>query len=342
MEIIKYVLEDVGMPENFYKIYGEMPFAIFDIETTGLNPFYNKVILIGILYYNGSQIILEQLFCRSKKEEINLLTTFIDKIKDFPLVISYNGDNFDIPFLSKRIELNKMNAKMPNFCSLDLLKIVRSYQKKFDLENCKLKTLERFLGIQRNDMISGEESVKLYNQYELTGDKELRNTILLHNHDDLKYLMKSLVLLDRVPHGELLSQVPWILRGSNDQLCYIRKTLVQDNILCISGSYLEGDSEDDVIIHKKGFSYHYLGNNKTFSLQIPLYKGYLPPKIKCLYIDTNDYPFIYLPVSKAYPSIPNHLALIKEDKTLIHVEISAFTRALMLYVLDTSGEISYI
>ena len=98
METIKYELnESIKMPENFYKIYKETPFAIFDIETTGLNPFYNKVILIGMLYYNGSQLILEQLFCRSSREEMKLVAAFVEKIKSFHLLISYNGDNFDIP-----------------------------------------------------------------------------------------------------------------------------------------------------------------------------------------------------------------------------------------------------
>lgn len=334
METIKYELnESIQMPENFYKIYQETPFAIFDIETTGLNPFYNKVILIGMLYYNGSQLMLEQLFCRSSREEMKLVAAFTEKIKSFPVLISYNGDNFDIPFLSKRIEINKIGNKMPSFCSLDLLKVVRSYQKTFNLENCKLKTLEKFLGIHRSDMISGEESVQLYNQYEITGDTKLRDTILLHNHDDLKYLMQSMIILDQVPHGELLSILPWILRGSRDQLCYIKKTLVQNNTLFISGSFLEGDSQD-FIIHKQGFSYNYLGNSKMFSLRVPLHKGYLPKKTKCLYLDTNDYPFVYSPVSNRTSSVPNHLALIKEDILLNNIEINAFSRALMLYIME--------
>ena len=49
---------------------------IFDIETTGLNPKFCKIILIGILYNCQDKTIIKQFFAENENDEKELLTTY--------------------------------------------------------------------------------------------------------------------------------------------------------------------------------------------------------------------------------------------------------------------------
>ena len=53
---------------------------IFDIETTGLNPRFCKIILIGILYNCQDKTIIKQFFAENENDEKELLTNFIEEI----------------------------------------------------------------------------------------------------------------------------------------------------------------------------------------------------------------------------------------------------------------------
>jgi len=340
MEIIRYDLSDsFTLPKNFRNVYKDIPFAIFDIETTGLNPQYNKVILIGILYSKDTKIIIEQLFCNSRNEEIDLLERFIKRIKDIPLLISYNGDSFDIPFLTKRIEINKITARIPRFCSLDLLKFVRNFQLRFNLKDCRLKSVEKHLGIDRQDQINGKESVELYNRFENTGEKHLKDLILLHNHDDLRYLFKVLSILDNVSHEALISSIPHMLTCSNEMLCVINKSYIKNNTLSVSGLLLS-DNMDEYILHQPGFSFNYNADNQRYLLQVPLYKVVLDSKEKCFYINTNEYSFHYHSRLENNTLLPDNIILLKKDKHINIVDIYGFSTELLTYIIENLSEAS--
>ncbi len=329
MEIIQYNLNDsFAIPKNFYRLYNNLPFALFDIETTGLNPQYNKVILIGILYYKENKLTLEQLFCHSKDEEPYLLEEFIRRIKEVPMLISYNGDSFDIPFLNKRIQVNKIDNKLPSFVSFDLLKLVRAYKTQFNLENCKLKSVERYLGIEREDQISGKESVDLYNKFEITKDKSLKDLILLHNHDDLRYLLQVMKVLDDIPYNKLIGSVPHILNTQDQKVWIINKVHIKSNTLIASGLLL-CDTMKDYIVHKQGFSFDYINSNNSFLLKIPLYKTVLNSSEKCFYINMNDYPFEYSSKSEINTIAPNHIIILKKDKKEYFEDIYGFLKELL-------------
>ena len=114
--------------------------------------------------------------------------------------------NFDQIFINKRFEQNLIPAKLGytdeygitfhNFFHLDLFALVRSCTNfnKF-LPDLKQKTVEKYLNIDENrdDLISGAESVTLYDRYMSSRDESILNQILLHNSDDciqLAYLTK--------------------------------------------------------------------------------------------------------------------------------------------------------
>ena len=188
MEIITKTLDELIdiPPEHF----------VFDIETTGLNSSYCKVILIGILFTENNKTIIKQFFANTEDDEKELLLSFISEIKDFKNHITFNGLTFDIPFLNCRLKKHNISFSLCKDNDIDILKLIRPFKEKLSLSDCKLKTIEKYLGIYREDTISGKESVDLYKKYSSNQENDLKNKILLHNYEDIYYLGKIFKIKD--------------------------------------------------------------------------------------------------------------------------------------------------
>jgi uncharacterized protein YprB with RNaseH-like and TPR domain len=173
---------------------------LIDIETTGLYADLNKVILGGLLPYGSHDAGVIQFFAESKADEQLLLEAYRPFLEDADILVNYNGDSFDIPFLNKRFEINGIQYKIPSYKSFDLYRILRHSSLAVILPNLKQKTVENYLGINafRTDEISGKESVALYNQYLTTRDVHIKEKILLHNNDDLFQLQSLLPILKKI------------------------------------------------------------------------------------------------------------------------------------------------
>ena len=75
MEVITKVLDElIDIPPNHF---------VFDIETTGLNSNYCKVILIGILFNQDNKTVIKQYFANTEDDEKELLLSFINDIKNY-------------------------------------------------------------------------------------------------------------------------------------------------------------------------------------------------------------------------------------------------------------------
>lgn len=188
METITKVLDEfIDIPPNHF---------VFDIETTGLSPKYCKVILIGILYNLDNKTVIKQFFAENEDDENKLLLEFINEIKNFENHITFNGLTFDIPFLNSRFDKHNINYNLSKDKDIDILKLIKPFKEKLSLPDCKLKTLEKYLGIYREDTISGKESVELYNEYLSSKCNNLKDKILLHNYEDIYYLGKIFKIKD--------------------------------------------------------------------------------------------------------------------------------------------------
>ncbi|MEG1408647.1 MAG: ribonuclease H-like domain-containing protein [Terrisporobacter sp.] len=163
---------------------------IFDIETTGLNSKYCKIILIGILYNCQNKTIIKQFFAENEDEEKDILLAFINEVSCFKSHVTYNGCSFDIPFINYRLKKYNINFALNKEDDFDILKFIRPFKDKLGLENCSLDTAERYFGIHREDKIDGGESVTLYKTYVETKDNEIMEAIILHNYEDIYNLSK--------------------------------------------------------------------------------------------------------------------------------------------------------
>lgn len=182
-------------PLNLY--FEGLKYGVLDIETTGLYPQRNKLILGGLLYDDEARkgTRLQQFFAHSREEEEDVIRAYLQALSEIDCVITYNGTYFDIPFIIKRAELYgiDISGKIP--ANVDLYNILDRYSSlRSVLPNLRQKTVEVYAGIasSRKDEISGGESVKLYNRFCKTESEELAKEIILHNSDDILQLSKLL------------------------------------------------------------------------------------------------------------------------------------------------------
>lgn len=142
--------------------------AYLDIETDGMTA-WNAVTVVGL--YDGLRY-------RSYVLGENL-EQFADDVRQYALLVTYNGASFDLPFLCRRFG--------PLFDQLHV--DLRFALARLDLHG-GLKAIERRLGLRREDEIadlSGEDAVWLWREYR-HGSNEALDLLLAYNRADVENL----------------------------------------------------------------------------------------------------------------------------------------------------------
>lgn len=170
----------------------------FDIETTGFSGDYSSLYLIGCTYYavEDKTWRLIQWFADTKKAERDVLLAFFEFLENFSVLIHFNGDGFDIPYLLKRCAYYNLPYNFSNVISIDIYKKIKPYKQILDLESLKQKSIEGFLGVARKDMFSGGQLIEVYGDYLVSHDQFLYDLLMLHNEDDLKGMPSILPILN--------------------------------------------------------------------------------------------------------------------------------------------------
>lgn len=153
---------------------------ILDIETTGLDSNYDKLVLLGLILIENKKSYLEQYFAVDDDEEKRLLNILLEKIEN-KKIINYNGDIFDIPFLNNRLIHHKINSSIYNE-SFDIYKYLKSKRYFFQFDSMKLVNIEKMVNIFRNDP-SRYKSISRLNDDIV--QRENPEPILIHNQNDL-------------------------------------------------------------------------------------------------------------------------------------------------------------
>ena len=163
-------------------LYDKEDFTILDIESMGL--FSRPIILIGIAQLSGDDILITQYFLRNIAEEPSVLAGFLSQVRGNCAFITFNGRNFDIPYIKERLVYYGMRANLdvPNFDVLYFSR--RAWREK--LPNCRLTTLEKYLlGIRRKDDVPSALVPEFYETYLRTGNIGPVIPIIEHNRQDL-------------------------------------------------------------------------------------------------------------------------------------------------------------
>jgi uncharacterized protein YprB with RNaseH-like and TPR domain len=195
--IKKEFSKKIYVPVNLRAYAEKRKMLYFDIETTGLSSEFNSIILIGMSYEKNGVFTVEQLFCEKMDEEELILEEFIRRLDEFDTIVTYNGRSFDVPFVNARMKNYNMNYSIKHE-NLDIICHVRPNKQVLGLSSCSLKSVERLLGIGREDEIDGGESVRLYYEYLRNGNSRLKEQILLHNFEDVYNLPEVLRVFDTI------------------------------------------------------------------------------------------------------------------------------------------------
>jgi len=152
--------------------------AFFDIETTGLSAARDRVTTVSV-HRGGETTTLVS--------GDDLAAETLRGALDAPLVVTFNGASFDIPFLEESFDLR---VDAPH---VDLLYACR----RLDLTG-GLSEVERQVGIERDRPdISGRDAVRLWREHERGVDGSLE-TLIAYNREDTVNLR---ALMDHVADG---------------------------------------------------------------------------------------------------------------------------------------------
>jgi len=153
-----------------------------DLETTGLRN--TPLFLVGLMYSEGEDLIVDQLFARDYTEERAVLSFVSGMLDPREILVTFNGNTFDIPFLADRMTFHNLPMRIPR-THVDLLPVSRSLMKG-RTPNHRLQTLELYvLGRKRTGDIPGSEIPGAYHEFVRTKDARQMAAVIHHNRLDL-------------------------------------------------------------------------------------------------------------------------------------------------------------
>lgn len=181
-----YPLEKIGAKEDILFV---------DIETTGLSAAYSSIYLMGCCFFQNGEWQIRQWLCEKDEEEAELLNAFYKHLSSYSILIHFNGNQFDLPFIIKRAQKYDIPISFDTMEGVDLYKRIFPYRHFLRLANCKQKTLEEFLDIRRKDEYSGGELIHIYKQFCKEPTDDAMELLLLHNRDDVYGMLRLLPIL---------------------------------------------------------------------------------------------------------------------------------------------------
>lgn len=156
-------------------------FAIVDIETLGLSE--RPIILLGIAKPTKNHICTTQFLLRDIPDEPSAIYALIAQLDPNLSLITYNGKSFDIPYIKQRLAYYGLDGYIDN-TNFDILHFTRRALKP-KLTDCKLETVEKYLGIKRDINIPGALVPHFYDTYLRTKNVGPLVPIVEHNRQDL-------------------------------------------------------------------------------------------------------------------------------------------------------------
>lgn len=178
--------------------YNPEDLLIFDIETTGFTAENTTLYLIGCCYYQDNEWTIKQWFNNDGTSEQDILNDFVTFVKNFKILIHYNGDGFDIPYVTKKINKYHIDFAFSSIESVDIYKQIKFLKDILHLDNLKQKSVEKFLCINRLDKYTGGDLIKVYQEFIGSQEISKKQLLLQHNYEDLEGLMDCCSLLSYV------------------------------------------------------------------------------------------------------------------------------------------------
>ena len=298
MQTIRRTLTDISF---VYPLENEAPLSdilFIDIETTGFTAKSASLYLIGCAYYENELWHSIQWFADGPAQEAALIEAFFEFAAPYTHLIHFNGNQFDLPFISQKCSQLSLSYDFSAFTGIDLYKRIFPFRHFLKLPNCKQKTLERFLGIFREDPYDGGQLISIYRDYLQSPTATALDAILKHNEEDLIGMFHVLPVLafgdifsDRTKVKKVQANYYHALDGSRHQELYMKLSL-------------PAALPKEVSYHANGC--YFIGEGKTGAIKVPLYEE----ELKYFYANYRDYYYLPLEDTAIHKSIASFV-----DKT---------------------------
>lgn len=178
--------------DQHWRIFQEFQrdIAYIDIETTGLGKERDHITTISL--YDGNKIFY---YVHGKN-----LNQFKNDIRKYKVLVTYNGKNFDVPFIEHHLGITLYQAH------LDLRYILHSIGISGGLKRC-----EHQIGISRGDLegVNGFFAVHLWKDY-LKGNNKALETLIAYNIEDTINLEKLMLFA----FDKKLKEIPKEIKSS--------------------------------------------------------------------------------------------------------------------------------
>jgi len=186
-----------------YNEYNIEQMCFFDIETTGLSAATSNIYLIGVGYYEREKNIFKvvQWFADDYNSEKEMLQEFLKFLQNYKILFQYNGNTFDIPYIRTKCKRHRLNCSIfEELKHIDLYVSLRKYAVMLGLQNKKLKSFEKYIGLDREDEFDGGALIDVYVEYVHNKimrkeNEPLLHLLLLHNYEDITGLAQVAALL---------------------------------------------------------------------------------------------------------------------------------------------------
>lgn len=184
--IMDYPINDICSPKE----------ALFvDIETTGFNAKSSVLYMIGCAYFDSGSWTVKQFFAEAANDEGIIIGAFASLASSYKVLIHFNGNHFDIPYLSEKCEQYNIEPHFSSLKGIDLYKRLSAVTGLLKVPDCRQRTLEEFTGIERANPTLGKDMISVYEHYLIEPSAELRDRLLEHNYDDMTGMLSIIKLL---------------------------------------------------------------------------------------------------------------------------------------------------
>ncbi len=335
----------IDQPDFFTKFPNTNPIKpiFFDIEvdTTGMfpTPDRNAIIAIGVKCENRKAIFMSEKY----NDDKFILNKFFDFIKetDPDIMVHYNGDSFDIPYIIERMKINKIplnrwsrnstdihpfknTINIGGRLSFDLYKEAQHDQTLYGIKDHKMKTLAKWFNLSNIKEVDYSKMREMVNTSELKkyliSDIEIteflfnvyfKNIQMLAemNNVPLNLMMNAPAsFLSNIIHGRAFQKLNIVSDKNNAERhpLYIKKKQGAITDTYNPGLYLNG-------IYKVDFASQYPNAVRTFNLS--------PETVRIIRYDsfTGKYHFDISNSKICILSIPDEIA---QKNIIIEIDMS--------------------
>ena len=294
MQIIDNTLTDYNMDYPLDGICPPDQVLFIDIETTGFTAKTSLLYMIGCAYYADSAWHVKQFFAENAQEEGTVLGAFAGFASAYHMLIHFNGNHFDIPYLHEKCAEFGISESFSSYDGIDLYKRISTVKSFIKVPDCRQRTLEEFIGIERRNPTQGKDMISVYESYLITPDAALKARLLEHNYDDMTGMLCIMKLLS---YSDLISR-PQRITKARTQHC--RTYSGEDGTELIMKMQLDFPLPVTVSTTANGCYFH--ASDSDGYLKVPVYTE----EMKYFYANYKDY--YYLPA----------------EDTAIHKSIASF------------------